>query len=339
MLKPRRGLFCCAAAVLCVVVLAHGFSSDVASPRAAAHPRLGARLPLLPAHRQVPRDAELAAETPGSSRPELVAVYSGPGTTVRGVRNFNVVLSRRYQVAEFSAADIQSGQLRERGVALLVVPGGGATTIARGLAKSGLLEIRSFVSSGGGYLGVCAGAYLTAWGTSFPWKWSATDALSAFAMTPKPKCSVTGRCVQKGASHGRGTGGAMLRPAPELLPLLANVSALEDCAFSYRGGPVYDAPADLTRAAAANPRVLAHFFGSVPLEAKLVERGFPPAVSGDGLAFAVASEYGRGTVVALGPHPEQDAKDHFAAKKRSPEDDLLHALARYAIWGGSRRPP
>ncbi len=42
----------------------------------------------------------------------------------------------------------------------ILIPGGGASSIARTLKKKGLLNIKKFVKSGGGYVGICAGAFL-----------------------------------------------------------------------------------------------------------------------------------------------------------------------------------
>ncbi len=42
----------------------------------------------------------------------------------------------------------------------ILIPGGGGSSIAKALRKKGLLNIKKFVKNGGGYIGICAGAFL-----------------------------------------------------------------------------------------------------------------------------------------------------------------------------------
>ena len=50
---------------------------------------------------------------------------------------------------------------------LLVVPGGGASRQAEAIGPRGREQIQRFVGQGGGYIGICAGAYLCL--TGFDW--------------------------------------------------------------------------------------------------------------------------------------------------------------------------
>lgn len=59
---------------------------------------------------------------------------------------------------------VRSGGL-QKGFHVLLVPGGYAPNTADALGQLGSRRVREFLSSGGGYVGICAGAYLgTTWG-------------------------------------------------------------------------------------------------------------------------------------------------------------------------------
>lgn len=90
------------------------------------------------------------------------------------VHNCGVPVTRYSPVkAELLRPDqIQAGKLRLRknptdreGFDVLVVPGGSCNTDAKMLGLTGIEAIRSFVLEGGGYCGVCAGAFLGLGGT------------------------------------------------------------------------------------------------------------------------------------------------------------------------------
>ena len=64
---------------------------------------------------------------------------------------------------QISAAQVCDGVLSE--FTTLLVPGGFAPNIERALGDAGAEAIRAFVRSGGGFVGICAGAFLgSAWG-------------------------------------------------------------------------------------------------------------------------------------------------------------------------------
>ncbi|MDI6617858.1 MAG: family 10 glycosylhydrolase [Clostridiales bacterium] len=67
---------------------------------------------------------------------------------------------------QITTGEILDGKLH--GFDAIVVPGGRATGIAEALGKEGCNEIESFVKNGGGYVGICAGAFLAARGYNDP---------------------------------------------------------------------------------------------------------------------------------------------------------------------------
>ncbi len=60
--------------------------------------------------------------------------------------------------ARVDAASIRAGALE--GFDVVIFPGGSASTQASALGVSGRNAVRAFVAGGGGYVGICAGAYL-----------------------------------------------------------------------------------------------------------------------------------------------------------------------------------
>ena len=70
----------------------------------------------------------------------------------------------RARVTKLKPAAIRQGKLSAAKFDVFVVAGGRATRQAERLGEEGMARIRDFVASGGGYVGVCAGAFLAAGG-------------------------------------------------------------------------------------------------------------------------------------------------------------------------------
>lgn len=94
------------------------------------------------------------------NNPKKVALYIGKGTWAFGKIHFKRLLYTggfSYQV--ITAQDIISGKLNNRSFSALIMPGGKSWKYLKELGTVGAENIKSFVSQGGGYLGICAGAY------------------------------------------------------------------------------------------------------------------------------------------------------------------------------------
>jgi glutamine amidotransferase-like uncharacterized protein len=88
-----------------------------------------------------------------------VAIYQGPGVGGKGPKNMEKLLTEREHHVEFvSPDDVRAGKLKEFDV--VIFPGGSGSKEAAGLGDDGREEVRKFIRTGGGYVGVCAGAYL-----------------------------------------------------------------------------------------------------------------------------------------------------------------------------------
>ena len=91
-----------------------------------------------------------------------VALYRGKGDSVRGQHNTQIVLSYEgsgINVENITADEVQNGLNRSK-YDVIFFPGGGGRSQSNALGEIGRENIRKFISMGGGYIGVCAGAYL-----------------------------------------------------------------------------------------------------------------------------------------------------------------------------------
>ena len=76
------------------------------------------------------------------------------------------------QPKAITAVEIQQGKLADFQVVLF--PGGSGSAQGRKLDKLGREQVRQFVSDGGGYIGICAGAYLAS--ADYDWSLHLLDA-------------------------------------------------------------------------------------------------------------------------------------------------------------------
>ncbi|MCF7809997.1 hypothetical protein K9N50_03315 [bacterium] len=89
-----------------------------------------------------------------------VAVYNGPGSWTESVTaSIEAVRSTGYSVDTIDASGILKDNLRSYN--LVVFPGGDPLDILGSLGTVGRMNIRSFVSSGGGLIGLGGGATIT----------------------------------------------------------------------------------------------------------------------------------------------------------------------------------
>jgi len=96
-----------------------------------------------------------------------VAVYDDKGATGKGIPCVTEIMSKTADIklTRLKGADIAAGGLK--GYDLVMFTGGSGSAEAAGLGEQGREEVRDFVRNGGGYVGICAGAYLACSG--FEW--------------------------------------------------------------------------------------------------------------------------------------------------------------------------
>lgn len=219
-----------------------------------------------------------AAKTPATRPLIRVLIYDDAGGGGAGYTNVSKCLAassqKQFTFARVTAEEIRAGKLKDADV--LVQPGGSGSKQAETLKPEGREAIRQFVNRGGGYVGVCAGAYLA----SADYTWS---------------LHILNAKVIDRQHWARGNGDVKVRMSEEGKRLLGVgddvVTAL------YAQGPLL-APADKPELPAY--QTLGTF------ETEIAEKDAPAGVMKGTTAFA-AAPFGKGHVVCLSPHPERSA--------------------------------
>lgn len=141
----------------------------------ATHERLARALPSL-ALRYVGPMVEVYLDDPRTTPPEALrtdvgafveptaktdlGLYAGPGADGDGLRALSqVAFAAGFTLRPLVADGVRATAL-SKAVRAVVVPGGWAPDVVAALGRDGAAGLASFVRGGGGYLGVCAGAYL-----------------------------------------------------------------------------------------------------------------------------------------------------------------------------------
>ncbi|MET0262060.1 MAG: BPL-N domain-containing protein, partial [Rariglobus sp.] len=106
---------------------------------------------------------------PTSTKPLRLAIYKGKGSGLGGINNTADRAKRipGTTVTMLTGEQIAGGALKNADFDVIAFTGGSGSKQSAGIGDEGLAEVRKFVDNGGGYLGICAGAYLAAdytWG-------------------------------------------------------------------------------------------------------------------------------------------------------------------------------
>ena len=119
----------------------------------------------------LPVDCITERESPG--RTTRIALYVGPGTR-KGLHHLAASLEQlpQTEVVPVGPEEINAGVLGD--FQLVLFPGGSGTKQGEALGGTNRHELRRFVRRGGGYVGICAGAYLAT--TDYPWSLGIIDA-------------------------------------------------------------------------------------------------------------------------------------------------------------------
>lgn len=202
-----------------------------------------------------------------------VALYAGKGTS-SSIKNVERALAsdERLRVTKIDVDEIRAGRLANFDV--LVHRGGSGGGQGRALGDDGRSEIRKFVEQGGGYIGVCAGAYLA----TCDYDWS-LDILDARVVDREHWARGFGQVDIALTQAGR----SRLKVDEDRLSIY------------YHQGPLL-APAN-------NPEIddyepLATFDGEI------AKNGAPSGVMPGTTAIA-AGRHGAGSVICFSPHPEK----------------------------------
>lgn len=235
-----------------------------------------------------------------------VAVYDDKGATGKGIPCVAEIAGKTadLKITRMKGAEIAAGGLK--GYDLVMFTGGSGSAEAGGLGEKGREEVRAFVREGGGYVGICAGAYLACSG--FEW---GVGVLNARTVSPKWRRG-QGEVLISGEAFGE---------------------KLTDRGVRYSNGPIIKADAR---------KDLPEFETLVSFRTELAENDAPVGVM-TGAPAMVRSTYGLGRVFTSSPHPEQTAGletlvekgMRWAARSKGPTEELwkrLEAMEVDKLW-------
>lgn len=201
-----------------------------------------------------------------------VAVYDDVGAGRSKEDLYQVLRSTEgvyYQT--LNAEDFRSRDLSSFDI--IICPGGSGSKQGRQLAESGRNRIRKFVSNGGSFIGICAGAYLAS--ADYDWSLNLLDA----------------KVVDR-KHWARGTGTVRLRVSKDGQQLFGSSDQIE---IYYGQGPLL---------APAGRDDIPDFETLATYESEINRNGAPAGVMLGKTAIAIGN-YGQGQVVCFSPHPEK----------------------------------
>ncbi|EDY16860.1 biotin apo-protein ligase-related protein-like protein [Chthoniobacter flavus Ellin428] len=207
-----------------------------------------------------------------NATPVRVALYEDAGAAGKGVPYTKAILTQAgCTVTVFKAEDLSHGVLENKDV--VVFTGGSGSKEGNSIGDAGREVVKKFVREGGGYLGICAGAYLAC--SKFTWSLGLLDA----------------QTVSQKWRRGRGDVEMELTPEGQRLTALP----AEKKTVRYDNGPIIK-PAGRTDLTPYEPLAL--------FRTEMAENGTPAGVMVNSPAI-VKGQFGKGRVIISSPHPEQ----------------------------------
>lgn len=209
---------------------------------------------------------------PEKTRALKVGIYCGPGAPQSSA---DAVVKVMKPFPETTTVILSGEQVATENLGsydVLVFPGGSGSGQSKGIGEAGLKNVREFVSNGGGYVGICAGAYLAC--SNFSW---GLGILNAGTVSSKWR-------------RGQGVLEVeMTEAGPAILGDVKGVFKVR-----YNNGPILK-PGDRQDLPAYTPLVL--------FRTEMALNDTPVGVQVNSPAQAVAT-YGKGRVFVSSPHPE-----------------------------------
>ena len=217
---------------------------------------------------------------PANTKALKVAIFDGKGAPNAGIENvaarirsIPLVTVTRVKAEEWATVDLKAFDL-------VVFSGGSGSAQAAAIGEVGRNNVREYVRGGGGYLGVCAGAYLAC--SNFTW---GLGILNASTVSSKWQ---------------RGQGFMDIEATEDGRKLLGDVRGTFK--VRYHNGPIIK-PAGRPDLPAYTPVA---FFRT-----EIAEFGSPVGVMVNSPAHALGT-FGRGRVFISSPHPENTpGLEHF----------------------------
>ena len=205
-----------------------------------------------------------------------VAMYVSSGVSGKGPSKLELLLdeSHGFDLRRVCASDIRSGVLDQFDV--VIFPGGSGSGQAKSLNNTGRQAVVDFVEDGGGFVGICAGAYLAS--TGYEWSLGILDA----------------RVIDR-EHWKRGRGKVDIEWTANVMQDFDLEEGTQS--ISYANGPLY-APANVD--SIPDYEVLAYY------RSEINTNDAPQGIMLNTPAM-VKSTFGEGTVLCISAHPEQTA--------------------------------
>ncbi|MDY3551526.1 BPL-N domain-containing protein [Gemmata sp. JC717] len=207
-------------------------------------------------------------------KPVRVAVFAGGGAAkTKGPAAAAVEKTPGFEVTLVTGEDIRAGALKD--VRVLIQPGGSGAAQAKDLGEEGRAKVKQFVKDGGGYIGICAGAYLAS--RSYDWSLHILDAE-----------------VLDRAHWARGTGDVELRFGPKGKEFFDTKA--EKLTVYYGQGPLL---------APGKDDAIPDYEELATYETEIFSKGGAKPGVMKGTTAAARGSYGTGRVFCWSPHPEK----------------------------------
>jgi glutamine amidotransferase-like uncharacterized protein len=213
-----------------------------------------------------------------------VAIYSGTGVTPGDAEQVKTCLptSKGFDVTLITAKEIGKADLDKFDV--LIHPGGSGSGQAKALGDDGRERVRQFVRRGGGYVGICAGAYLAS--AEYPWALKLIDAR-----------------VIDDEHWARGVGKVTLNLPTEGQSALGTQDKSTE--MHYENGPLLGP---------ANQKNIPDFESLATFDTEIRKNNAPVGIMKGTTAIA-RGQFGDGRVVCFSTHPEKSrGKEMFVAE-------------------------
>ncbi|MBL9132092.1 MAG: hypothetical protein JNG86_12890 [Verrucomicrobiaceae bacterium] len=209
---------------------------------------------------------------PSAPKPVKVGIFDGKGAPGDGINNVINVLKTLPQAAVTRIPADQMGVIDLKQFDVVVFSGGSGSQQSKSIGEAGLKNVREFVRGGGGYCGICAGAYLAC--SNFSWGLGILNAST------------------KSSKWMRGRGFMDMEVTVDGKPLLGDVKGTFK--VRYANGPIIQ-PGNRADIPAYKPLAL--------FRSEIAENGTPAGIMVDSPAQAAGS-FGKGRVFISSPHPE-----------------------------------
>ncbi|MFP6866280.1 MAG: succinylglutamate desuccinylase/aspartoacylase family protein [Roseibacillus sp.] len=213
-----------------------------------------------------------------------VALYDAGGVGGNGPRQLETVIKeiKPSFTWRISSGDIADGALQQ--FDLVIFPGGSGSKQAAAIGAEGRAHVRNFVEDGGGFVGVCAGAYLAA--ANYKWSLAISNHKTFCEVREIPK---VGRKSMWYRGKSSTVKMALTKAGKEILGQIEGTIPVR-----YHNGPIVS-PAN--HEGLPGYQVLAHFRSEVArYETQKGTMVDTPAI--------IASNFGKGRVLCISPHPE-----------------------------------